>query len=173
MRCFNPRTHEGCDITPLPWHCPRKRFNPRTHEGCDGGTDITSARPLSFNPRTHEGCDNTSLCFFGQCQSFNPRTHEGCDTSDDYDFEELRVSIHAPTRGATLSTVGDCIRARFQSTHPRGVRRISTLFKKLSSGSFNPRTHEGCDNARVYLLFIFNVSIHAPTRGATRTCSDT
>ena len=34
---------------------------------------------------------------------------------------------------------------------------------------FNPRTHKGCDNNYCYALGIgFVISIHAPTRGATR-----
>ena len=34
--------------------------------------------------------------------------------------------------------------------------------------SFNPRTHTGCDTVKVILVRIaLNVSIHAPTRGAT------
>ena len=33
---------------------------------------------------------------------------------------------------------------------------------------FNPRTHTGCDKSvQVLLLLALNVSIHAPTRGAT------
>ena len=40
LSCFNPRTHEGCDISLLVYHVTHKRFNPRTHEGCDTiGTD--------------------------------------------------------------------------------------------------------------------------------------
>ena len=32
---------------------------------------------------------------------FNPRSHTGSDKSYDYDNKEKKVSIHAPTRGAT------------------------------------------------------------------------
>ena len=32
---------------------------------------------------------------------FNPRTHTGCDAQTIADFERDKVSIHAPTRGAT------------------------------------------------------------------------
>ena len=34
-------------------------FNPRTHEGCDVAILISLKLTSSFNPRTHEGCDNT------------------------------------------------------------------------------------------------------------------
>ena len=33
---------------------------------------------------------------------------------------------------------------------------------------FNPRTHSGCDKEDSYCLAVFIVSIHAPTRGATK-----
>ena len=79
--------------------------------------------------------------------------------------------------------------SQFQSTHPHGVRRRGR-WRSLSSCRFNPRTHTGCDitatcfstaflcfNPRTHtgcdipFLVIRHpviVSIHAPTRGATR-----
>ena len=56
-----------------------------------------------------------------------------------------KVSIHAPTRGATLRTGRPTTRSRFQSTLPRGERPFLTITK----------------------VNLFPVSIHAPTRGAT------
>ena len=55
-----------------------------------------------------------------------------------------RVSIHAPTRGAT-----------FQQ------------FTKYALSSFNPRAHAGRDNKWAMERHVTTVSIHAPTRGAT------
>ena len=101
----------------------------------------------------------------------------------------LMVSIHAPTRGATIPGINYLIIWMFQSTHPHGVRQstlilstVGTKFQSthphgvrqqettLSPGTyicFNPRTHTGCD----FVVILFNrrivVSIHAPTRGAT------
>ena len=57
-RCFNPRTHTGCDILVTQYHSLDDRFNPRTHTGCDAMVSVTAL----------------------------------VDT----------VSIHAPTRGATM-----------------------------------------------------------------------
>ena len=122
----------------------------------------------SFNPRTHEGCD----CFFvyvGRCyKSFNPRTHEGCDFSIDAfkagttvsihaptrgatvccstSIGLRRVSIHAPTRGATGTTKIKRTFIQFQSTHPRGVRLV-VINLRCVIDCFNPRTHEGCDGS--------------------------
>ena len=54
------------------------------------------------------------------------------------------VSIHAPTWGATRDQCRPTSVGRFQSTHPRGVRRGS-VFSQASRSRFNPRTHVGCD----------------------------
>ena len=58
---------------------------------------------------------------------------------------DFKVSIHAPTRGATIAEESETGKKLFQSTHPLGVRLIPVSFD--------------------YSLAI--VSIHAPTRGAT------
>ena len=56
----------------------------------------------------------------------------------------------------------------FQSTHPHGVRRLPN-FRAAARRSFNPRTHTGCDESvRDGVIHDVIVSIHAPTRGATR-----
>ena len=62
---------------------------------------------------------------------FNPRTHTGCDSRNWAVWlnEYLVVSIHAPTRGATID------KAR----------------EEIKSG-FNPRTHTGCDSVQSYIL---------------------
>ena len=56
-----------------------------------------------FNPRSHEGSDGSSLSLTCSTANFNPRSHEGSDcvvfvTATTYG----RISIHAPTRGATI-----------------------------------------------------------------------
>ena len=88
------------------------------------GQGTTTSRPC-FNPRIHTGCDSRVRLVTGR---------------------PSKVSIHAPTRGATI--------------------RYTSLF--LRDKSFNPRTHTGCDKK---VLATYSkagaVSIHAPTRGAT------
>ena len=54
----------------------------------------------------------------------------------------------------------------FQSTHPHGVRR--SVPQSHDQGlRFNPRTHTGCDSSADDIQLTDDVSIHAPTRGAT------
>ena len=103
----------------------------------------------------------------------------------------VRVSIHAPARGATAVLI---LRRAcwiwFQSTHPRGVRPgtppgtacpiscfnprtregcdIPSVLGYVGRPSFNPRTREGCDPAGPQAgSQPAGVSIHAPARGAT------
>ena len=98
------------------------------------------------------------------------------------------VSIHAPTRGATLrlrfpyryglfqSTLprgerpdGDMLKKRqmkFQSTLPRG-ERLEGIGVAVVPEGFNPRSHAGSDIIDLELVTVTRVSIHAPTRGAT------
>ena len=55
------------------------------------------------------------------------------------------VSIHAPAWGATsVTALRQYPVARFQSTHPHGVR-LTCLKIRAVSRSFNPRTRMGCD----------------------------
>ena len=105
-----------------------------------------------------------------------------------YDKNHFVISIHAPTRGATISNNRLFTDESFQSTLPRGERpplvrkRIylqqfqSTLprgerreFLRLRSilSDFNPRSHEGSDSRRILQGGRSGISIHAPTRGAT------
>ena len=131
----------------------------------------------------HPGCSR---------QGFNPRSHAGSDSEEfGAGHESVIVSIHAPTRGATciLDAVDDfppmfqstlprgerlferhltpTVKFGFQSTLPRGERRLSLCIRTLNR-RFNPRSHAGSDPSRLYQNpNLPNVSIHAPTRGAT------
>ena len=104
--------------------------------------------------------------------------------------QKHHISIHAPTRGATLhfllqfltyifqSTHPRGVRLydyfnyintlKFQSTHPRGVRRVS-LTGLLSRYAIFQSTHPRGVRHAVTSVISGNrsISIHAPTRGAT------
>ena len=98
------------------------------------------------------------------------------------------VSTHAPTRGATRTFEKPTKANLFQSTLPHGERRISVAVRTLcrrfnprshtgsdTSGNrthqprhrFNPRSHTGSDRRGRRDINERDVSIHAPTRGAT------
>ena len=82
-------------------------------------------------------------------------------------FATAAVSIHAPTRGATVQGHARRPRRRFQSTRPRGARRVENpaLQHLIKFQSTRPR---GARPGRASCEGIAgDVSIHAPTRGAT------
>jgi len=58
-------------------------FNPRAREGRDASTPAWSERAWSFNPRAREGRDSKSVMSAAR---------------------EIKVSIHAPAKGATAAS---------------------------------------------------------------------
>ena len=127
-----------------------------------------------FNPHTHEGCD------FGFCyhkhgtfgfQSTHPR--RVWRKLESQNVVNNSVSIHTPTKGVTHLF---CLHVRVSDvsihTPTKGVTN-EALWQDLPRGSFNPHTHEGCDD-HYYSEFPYtSVSIHTPTKGVTfnaRSC---
>ena len=129
------------------------------------------AQPLTlqnFNPRSHERSDHITQSFVFRFFNFNPRSHERSDNYIPDEFKSYIISIHAPTRGATMTSDETGMVAIFQSTLPREERRDnmkviaeiekfqSTLPReeRLSSQArliwwhqhFNPRSHERSDD---------------------------
>ena len=76
---------------------------------------------------------------------YNPRSHTGSDMLPLLYALSFQISIHAPTRGATVCPICEMI----------------MLF------DFNPRSHTGSDRSFKASSFVISISIHAPTRGAT------
>ena len=79
----------------------------------------------------------------------------------------VEISIHAPTRGATLYLFCTCSkRLLFQSTLLQEERHVKVLVDDLAV-NFNPRSYKRSDVAYVKNISNYLISIHAPTRGAT------
>ena len=80
------------------------------------------------------------------------------------------ISIHAPARGATLSS--ECLWI-FQiiSIHaPARGATTSMLDNCAFKDYFNPRSREGSDDVTTFRdCLMICISIHAPARGATRS----
>ena len=98
---------------------------------------------------------------------FNPRSHEGSDPAGSTNIRIEFISIHAPTRGATPHVVYDILLYQFQSTLPRGERRI---FYQIAAGNrkFQSTLPRGERQSLIPSGAVSNpISIHAPTRGAT------
>ena len=97
---------------------------------------------------------------FGKDESFNSRTREGCDATGDACRRRYDVSIHAPGRGATVSSSGCRYQRRgFNSRTREGCDQCFAPPPDVRQ-CFNSRTREGCDSIddityRLYILFQF------------------
>ena len=60
-------------------------------------------------------------------KDFNPRSHKGSDPTKYLSLRQLTISIHAPTRGATMINYSIKYSLTFQSTLPQGERRVLPL----------------------------------------------
>ena len=110
-------------------------------------------RPRSFNPRAHAGRDIICCCviiILFLFQSTRPRgarrqkqllydklllvsihaPTRGATEKAKAETQNIEVSIHAPTRGATLMAARNTLLFSFQSTRPRGARRVLISFSE-------------------------------------------
>ena len=132
--------------------------------------DDVAAAILSFNPRSHVGSDRPSLwkCCRIRVSIHAPtwgatgELHEVTDMAD--------VSIHAPTWGATLRFFHSVCSFLFQSTLPRGERHDVTIMAVKEEVSIHAPTW-GATHEYLKTLVGLRVSIHAPTWGATALSS--
>ena len=131
---------------------------------------MVASVPCRFNPRSHAGSDKGARYYLRFQGSFNPRSHAGSDER----FFTFYASDHV-----------------FQSTLPRG-ERLAVCSRSRAPVCFNPRSHAGSDIDMMTFLVChpvfqstlprgerlvlrprtalgLEVSIHAPTRGATLT----
>ena len=78
-----------------------------------------------------------------------------------------RISIHAPTRGATTKVGYHSLMRNY--FNPRSYKRSDGIYpgSNLLLAYFNPRSYKRSDENFVGGMAIFLISIHAPTRGAT------
>ena len=165
------------------------------HAPAWGATSQTSDSPAfhpRFNPRTRVGCDLLSwmlLVLIGRFQSTHPRGVRR--VMDPEDYANIWVSIHAPAWGATRQVSAVCVwscsfnprtrvgcdisssmlsmnPAGFQSTHPRGVRRIGKRLPRVNKKvSIHAPAWGATGKAHTTTEQADEVSIHAPAWGAT------
>ena len=98
-----------------------------------------------FNPRSYKRSDMPTVHSQPFMSDFNPRSYKRSDKLKGLVNRRSKISIHAPTRGATPAIFDKTTGEQFQSTLLQEER---------------PSTHR---------LININqtISIHAPTRGAT------
>ena len=98
---------------------------------------------------------------------FNPRSHERSDIPQTADHSVYEISIHAPTRGATLSGSSSPWSILFQSTLPREERQIKAVEHGFSTHISIHAPTRGATLSLPSIICTVIISIHAPTRGAT------
>ena len=103
---------------------------------------------LPREERLWHKCDRVSDSVY-----FNPRSHErsDCDVCS-VDCCKLYISIHAPTRGATVHVPTCHPVPSFQSTLPREERPLWCHIPRRVL-YFNPRSHERSDEVRALQIF--------------------
>ena len=119
------------------------------HAPTRGATNITSAyvtttkfqSTLPREERRPRPCSRERL---GRFQSTLPR-EERPHTPAIAPWIEF-ISIHAPTRGATMSLKISLNQTLFQSTLPREERLYPIILYIDKISNFNPRSHERSDN---------------------------
>ena len=100
---------------------------------------------VNFNPRSHERSDDTGELRQSLTIDFNPRSHERSDQNRQHTLTVCSI---------------------FQSTLPREERQL-WRGSDIVHNNFNPRSHERSDTLTQNLEGYLQISIHAPTRGAT------
>ena len=130
---------------------------------------VTSSFGMLFQSTLPQEERPASLCLMHVLQYFNPRSHKRSDIYFPSEYKSLIISIHAPTRGATMpDTIPTAIASNF---NPRSHKRsdmedITIVYHVLN---FNPRSHKRSDQELAISVKNMVISIHAPTRGATKT----
>ena len=141
MPYFNPRSHERSDftgdytfeVTLISIHAPTRGA---THNAGTVGTAKEFQYTLPREERPYPSCLRP-LFFY-----FNPRSHERSDQEHICLIHLLYlISIHAPTRGATVIMVLLLLLKIFQSTLPREERHaiLTTAFLIFEFQSTLPR----------------------------------
>ena len=80
-------------------------------------------RIIHFNPRSHKGSDMTSISMFFDSRISIHAPTRGATASERSEDIFPTISIHAPTRGATNDMEPNKYPPQFQSTLPQGERR--------------------------------------------------
>ncbi len=163
--CFNPRAHVGRDKTVFVPHTMSK-FQSTRPRGARPTLAALEAAAGSVSIHAPTWGATSSAGWSKPVVSFNPRAHVGRD----------RVA---------RKLLGQEV---FQSTRPRGARQVERIWmisrvcfnprahvgrdcrvarKLLGQEGFNPRAHVGRDSSGLTSMGFPQVSIHAPTWGAT------
>ena len=98
-----------------------------------------------FIPHTHEGCDWADARISDMVKEFQSTHTKDVPLIFMHDEDIVHVSIHTPTKGVTSghSTLPSAVASFNPHTHEGCDERLRNL--TFYPTGFNPHTHEGCD----------------------------
>ena len=188
---FNPRSREGSDRSRVCRKLSASGFQSTLPRGERLKVTDVRVERLQFQSTLPRGERPYTAGYQPMdSENFNPRSREGSDVRLASQYLGLNsISIHAPARGATTFSTLLLSQHEFQSTLPRGERpdniyilsntrkfqstlprgeRQKIYNSRLFVSNFNPRSREGSDDGEDgSKASKFDISIHAPARGAT------
>ena len=120
-----------------------------------------------FNSRTRKGCDVDfpgSSCSNHAFQLTHPRGVRL--VSAQFCPKQIRISTHAPTRGATIGLIFYTHYLQFQLTHPRGVRQQKQTkffrnFRLFSRNLQNKSAYNSGLSMLATIILFFNIFFSA------------
>ncbi len=102
------------------------------------------------------------------CKSFNPRAHAGRDTAAPSTFSMRSVfQSTRPRRARRVAVRMICSMNLFQSTRPRRARQYKAQIMYYHDNVSIHAPTQGATLVKLRSAIAVNVSIHAPTQGAT------
>ena len=211
--CFNSRARKGRDIAKKPFGKATPSFNSRARKGRDRARRPRRQSLHCFNSRARKGRDSHAFQVTQMRREFQFTRPQGArpDMPPEKIAELLfqftrpqgarrvvharalpavRVSIHAPARGATDLQISLGVPRWFQFTRPQGARRGGAVMTKYERQfqftrpqgarpstpvrhrgwrSFNSRARKGRDRARLERLLHLDRFQFTRPQGARRT----
>ena len=125
-----------------------------------------TAITANFNPRSRKGSDSSGSAADCHIRISIHAPARGATRLHPHQRPIFQISIHAPARGATCIAFGKSVYVEFQSTLPQG-ERLELISSQPFFANFNPRSRKGSDCERPHEAPKPDISIHAPARGAT------
>ncbi len=124
-----------------------RRFQSTRPRGArPAATDRPAAASRGFNPRARAGRDQINASGVGVHAEFQSTRPRGARLFGGRGWvDPVKVSIHAPARGATSVTQPNNHTDLFQSTRPRGARLPASAPERRLRRRFNPRARAGRD----------------------------
>ena len=140
----------------------RSYFNPRSYKRSDIWTTSSIEDHSDFNPRSYKRSDvyknDRDTCG----SNFNPRSYKRSDQGIYSKRKYLKISIHAPTRGATMNSTKYVSNMLISIHAPtRGATRTSDVFCGTAD-DFNPRSYKRSDllhTCHLVALLIFQSTL--------------